>query len=1042
MTPSSNDHNLWHIREEILDRFEHAWRSGAPPRLEDFLIADTGEHTTLLRELVHTDLEIRLRAGQAVRVEEYLQRFPKLAERRQDLLDLLAVEFHFRCRRGDRPTKAEILQRFPHLGTLSADQITALAKSDPREPNGDLSGPTLPAQVGRFRLEEEVARGGMGLVVRVQDQKFGRPLAMKVLLETGPAQSELAHRFLQEAILTARLQHPGIPPVHEMGQLPDGRPYFIMKLIRGRSLSELLHQRQSPASDLPRFISIFEQVCHTLAYAHAQGILHRDLKPANIMVGAFGEVQVMDWGLAKQSARIEDRGWKIEDRGLRVEGPGSKCATEDLSVRAGQRAGTDKSTFTAHHPLLATHHSPLSSILDPPSSILDPRTAVGTVLGTPSYMAPEQARGQVGGLDARCDVFGLGATLCHILTGQPPFVSGEALDRACQGDLTEAFTRLDGCGADPELVQLARNCLAPDRTNRPADAGAVAAAVAQYQQALQQRLQQAEIDRAAAQATAAEEHKRRQAEQGKVLAERKRRRFQLYLAAVVTLFLLAASGAGVWFWGEQARQTERQAHVRQQVTQALNATNGHLKVLHARLTDPGKVQVLLSDLTTWQATLNAAQAAWQRAEALAESTPGALEPEDLASLEQLGRQLQLDRQDFAAAAKLDAVRLSALVLVEGKLNVAAAAPRYAKVFQEAGLRVRDQEPKTVARRLRQSPIRFVWVAALDDWLRVLHDKGCPAQEQDLAARLVQVVHLADPDPWRDQARNPKTPAEARQRLAQKVDVARQSPQVLLLLCSGLPNADAAALLRRALVVYPQDFWLHLYMGNRSEALAERAGHLRAALALRPGSSVVYNDLGTVLFARQDHDGAIRHYAKALDLDPHLAAAHNNWGIVLVARKDYEGAIRHYRKAKDLDPDLAQAHHLDRAMARAHNDWGTVLLARQDHDGAVAQYKLSLALDSSYAPAYLNWGNALQVQKHFDAAIRQYRKALDLHKDFAEAHACLGLALANKGEFAAAQKSLQRAVELFPAGHPRRLVAQGHLDACRQLLRNQKNKSRK
>src|SRR5262245_33001283 len=148
---------------------------------------------------------------------------------------------------------------------------------------------------GRYHVIGEIAHGGMGVVLRVIDLDVQRPLAVKVLLRDYDRTA--IGRFLEEARITGQLQHPGIPPVHEIGRLEDGRPFFSMKLIEGHTLSELLRDRPSPQADLPRFLKIFEQIAQTLAFAHSRGIIHRDLKPLNVMVGAFGEVQVMDWGL-------------------------------------------------------------------------------------------------------------------------------------------------------------------------------------------------------------------------------------------------------------------------------------------------------------------------------------------------------------------------------------------------------------------------------------------------------------------------------------------------------------------------------------------------------------------------------------------------------------------------------------------------------------------------------------------------------------------------------------------------------------------------
>ena len=132
-----------------------------------------------------------------------------------------------------------------------------------------------------------------------RDTDLGRDLAIKVLLDSHKDKPEVIQRFVEEAQIGGQLQHPGIAPVYELGQFADQRPFFSMKLVKGDTLSKLLSNRDDPAADRSKLIGIFEQVCQTMAYAHSRGVIHRDLKPANIMVGAFGEVQVMDWGLAK-----------------------------------------------------------------------------------------------------------------------------------------------------------------------------------------------------------------------------------------------------------------------------------------------------------------------------------------------------------------------------------------------------------------------------------------------------------------------------------------------------------------------------------------------------------------------------------------------------------------------------------------------------------------------------------------------------------------------------------------------------------------------
>src|SRR3954451_14900818 len=217
----------------------------------------------------------------------------------------------------------------------------------------------------RLLLLGEIARGGMGAVLRGRDADLGRDVAVKLLLERHEGSPELVRRFVEEAQIAGQLQHPGIVPVYELGALPDERLYIAMKLIRGRTLAELLADRADAAEDRPRYLAIFEQACQAMAYAHACGVIHRDLKPSNVMVGSFGEVQVMDRGLAK----VIDRGGVAdEERSLRSQAVPDPVRT----LRTG--SGADESR-------------------------------AGSVLGTPSYMAPEQARGQLDTLDERADVF-------------------------------------------------------------------------------------------------------------------------------------------------------------------------------------------------------------------------------------------------------------------------------------------------------------------------------------------------------------------------------------------------------------------------------------------------------------------------------------------------------------------------------------------------------------------------------------------------------------------------------------------------------------
>jgi serine/threonine protein kinase len=308
--------------------------------------------------------------------------------------------------------------------------------------------PQMPPDTPRYRFDAFLGRGGMGEVWRCHDTVLAREVAVKVLREHVFGDSGARTRFEEEARCVSCLEHPSIVAVYDLGELPDGRPFFVMKRIHGQTLAELLAARATPAEDQSRWIGVFEQVCTAVAYAHARDLIHRDLKPSNVMLGEFGEVQVVDWGIAKAlAARLQ---------------PAQLLPTPVLpspSVGGGETGAGGLETLP------------------------------GQARGTPAFMAPEQARGEANQVGKASDVFGLGGILCVILTGQPPYTQAE---QVLAGDVTEALARLDGCGADAELIALAKACLAPAPEARPADAAEVARRVKGYREEIAARQVQAE----------------------------------------------------------------------------------------------------------------------------------------------------------------------------------------------------------------------------------------------------------------------------------------------------------------------------------------------------------------------------------------------------------------------------------------------------------------------------------------------------------------------------------------------------------------------
>jgi eukaryotic-like serine/threonine-protein kinase len=281
--------------------------------------------------------------------------------------------------------------------TQLSDNVVARLRADMQMP--DLTGT-------RYAIVHYLARGGMGSVWLAEDTVLKRRVALKVL-DMVAAADDLPARLLQEARVLASLEHPGIVPVHDAGTLADGRAFYCMKYVEGRTLAE--HVANQNLNDKLRLL---ERIAEPLDFAHARGCLHRDLKPANIMIGAFGEVLIMDWGLAKVG--------------------------------------------------VADSHSQSTEIAPAPTNVAARGTGEGSVLGTPGYMSPEQARGE-GGIDHRTDVYSLGAILWFLLNGSPP------------GDAPTA-----GIAVPRALRAICGKAMAADPAARYQSAGELAADVNRY----------------------------------------------------------------------------------------------------------------------------------------------------------------------------------------------------------------------------------------------------------------------------------------------------------------------------------------------------------------------------------------------------------------------------------------------------------------------------------------------------------------------------------------------------------------------------------
>jgi eukaryotic-like serine/threonine-protein kinase len=656
-----------------------------------------------------------------------------------------------------------------------------------------------------YKVVGEVGRGGIGVVLQAQDQALGREVAVKVLQPRHLANPAAVARFTREARIAAQLQHPGIVPVYAAGQDELDRPYIAMKLLKGSSLDELLSKRKDLQDRRPQFIRIFEQVCQTMAYAHSRGVIHRDLKPGNVMVGAFGEVQIIDWGFARVLAAAPAE----EQRDLEL----------------------------------------LNAALSPGES--SALSVAGAPIGTPAYMAPEQALGDLKALDERTDVFCLGSILCEILTGQPTHASPDVravMDAAAKGEIGPAYERLDRSGGDADLVALAKACLKPVKSGRPKDAAAVAERVSAFLAAAEDRVRKAEVQ-------AVEERAR-------ASAERRKKWFVAAMAAVVVL-----AGAGIawvsWSNVQKRQRVENEA---------------------GRILADAAEQARRKEWALAEERVLHAQAVLKGTEA---------DPALRARVEDLLTEYRTNRAEFAAMKDIYELR-SHPGTPPPEMD-----KRYADAFRRLGMDI-DVLPAADIGRLvgrRAEDAREKLLLALDDWTMRFKPpqerRGPPGpgrppemeREQDPQRRnrILEAAIASDTRPWMNRLRRAILARDREEidRLKASIDEEARPTMGLILLSHALGRGEEVSdpsleVLLHAYRLDPGDFWISFFIANgtvlhrgdpRRQELSER--HARLALAINPKAAHAYGLLAAALLGRGrpgDREEALALLEKSVELD--------------------------------------------------------------------------------------------------------------------------------------------------------------------------------
>jgi Flp pilus assembly protein TadD len=784
------------------------------------------------------------------------------------------------------------------VGLEDALAVTSLGTST-ETTSSDEPWPAL-TPGSRYVVLGEAGRGGLGVVYRGHDRDLGREVALKALDHRLTADPGFVRRFVAEAQVCGRLQHPGVVPVHELGLDQTKRPYFVMKLITGQTFAEVLAARHSVTDDRRRCLDAFEKVCHTIAYAHDQGVVHRDLKPANVMIGAFGEVQVVDWGLAIVLAQPPD-------------GP-ADAGTTPIAGSTGRAP-----------------------------------TVGGTVSGTPAYMPPEQARGESLRIDARSDVFALGALLAEILTGEPVHTpeldKRTQIDRTARGDLSSVQRRLEECGAEPDLVALALHCLAPEMADRPASAAVVAKAVGDHLAAVEERSRQAQL---------------------RAVAARARARATLVIASLVVVMLSAGSGAFLW-WLEDDHRRESMA-----VAQ-VDAASAEV----VRLTERARAGEGL-ELAPWEQARLAAQQTVQLAEALpvpTEMRDRIRQMESELTHDQEAARLQVNRRqrDREMVQALLAVRIPEVVLMQSGRRRALDA-RYADLFSSYidGRELSALSIDDASEALR-SDIQAALATGLDLWSLALVQSIAPGAPPPPSIAHLQAIarQLDGGDSRRNKLRDllGKHDPEELARMASEVDLTTLSASSIVLLAELSARSGALeqglVLYERACDLYPRDTGAAIgtaLLMMEAGSFESAVGYWRIARTLAPDHSGVHLQLGACLERARRWDDAAVCYREALALTPTLDVAARNLHDVLrqlgrhrEATEALESCASSLMSAVTRDPSNV-THRV--ALANLRHQQGRTL----GHGvGAVVSYLGAIALAPHVSSYYLDLVAALLLR---------------------------------------------------------------------------------
>jgi serine/threonine protein kinase/Flp pilus assembly protein TadD len=830
---------------------------------------------------------------------------------------------------GDAALRAEVdslLQANERAGQFLEQPVADSVATGAFQSNLDSAPAETPGTVvGPYKLLEIVGEGGMGTVWLAQQSEPVKRLVALKLIKPGMDSRQVLVRFEAERQALAMMDHPNIARVLDAGATSTGRPYFVMELVKGVPITHFCDERRLTPRER---LELFVPVCQAIQHAHQKGVIHRDIKPSNVLVALYdGQPvpKVIDFGVAKA---------------------------------AGQPL-TEKTLVTG----------------------------LGTVVGTPEYMSPEQAELNQLDIDTRSDIYSLGVLMYELLTGTTPLLRKRVKERALlevlriirEEEPPRPSTRLSTTdqlpsiaanrGLEPrklsglvrgELDWIVMKCLEKDRNRRYETANGLAMDLQRYLS-----------DEPVLAGPPTARYRFR-----KFVRRNKR---SLLMAGVVGVAALVATAGVAASAGWVVRdRTNRLAFTAQQVDQALRDAEALYR----------------------EGNYPAALVAAQKAQDLIDSVGGDDELRD---------RVRQWIKDLKMVARLEEARTRDANVRGGAFDDGSAGAEYAAAFRDYGLDVESQDVDETARQIRARPIWLNLAAALDDWSAKRTKAPPPGPDW---RHLLAVAKVADPDPVRVQVRDGWLRHEGKSiiKLVESGE-ADQLPAVTMHLLgrslrTGGAAPHAASLLRLAQRQHPEDFWINHELGQclfglQPPEFDEAIGYFRAAIALRPTSAGAHLNLALALRDRGKADEAIAECLRAIELNPGYAEAYSDLGTVYSSKNLFEKAIACYRQAIRLKPRLVQP----------QNNLGVALIKKGHMDEGIAILRLVVTNFPDWTSAHVNLGYAYVQKRQWAEAIVEGREHVRLSPNDAMAHSYLGYRLQSNGQFTEALAEMRRAHEL-------------------------------